>query len=136
MPFSCQNETRRFGLKAWPSLGILIVQAFLCLAHLFLYATLVDFWLPLSPSALLGLRVGLALLSVSFIIAALLGFRLSNWIVALLYQIAAVWFGPLDFLFVAACLCWVIDFALRIALPVAAHLHARPWIARDRKSVV
>jgi len=116
-------------LKAWPSLGILIVQAFLCLAHLFLYATLVDFWWPLSTPAIMGLRVGLAVLSVSFIVAALLGFRFSNWIVALIYQIAAVWLGLLNFLFVAACLCWVIDFALRIALPGSDHLHARPWIA-------
>ncbi len=115
-------------MKAWPSLGILIVQAFLCVAHWFLYVTLVDFWWPLGSSAILDLRVGLAALSVSFIVAALLGFRFSNWIVALIYQLAAVWLGLLNFLFVAACLCWVVDFALRL-FPGATHLHVRPWIA-------
>ena len=62
-------------------------------------------------------------------VAALLGFRFSNWLVALIYQIAAVWLGLLNFFFVAACLCWFVDFAIRLLLPGAAHLHARPWIA-------
>lgn len=116
-------------MKAWPSLGILIVQAFLCLAHWFIYRTLIDFWWHLSPSAAVRLAIGLTVLSVSFIVAALLGFRYSNPIVAFIYQIAAVWLGLLNFLFVAACLCWIADFVLRIALPGSAHLHARPWIA-------
>ena len=38
-------------MKAWPILGILIVQALLCLAHWFLYSTWIAFWWPLSPAA-------------------------------------------------------------------------------------
>ncbi|MFZ0746378.1 MAG: metallophosphoesterase [Terracidiphilus sp.] len=116
-------------MKAWPILGILIVQALLCLAHWFLYRTLIDFWWPLSPPASFALRIGLTVLSASFMVAALLGFRFSNWLVALIYQIAAVWLGLLNFFFVAACLCWLSDFAISLILPGAAHLHARPWIA-------
>ncbi|MGB7548501.1 MAG: metallophosphoesterase [Terracidiphilus sp.] len=116
-------------MKAWPILGILIVQAFLCLAHWFLYCTWIDFWWPLSPAAELVLRIVLILLSASFMAAALLGFRFSNWLVALIYQIAAVWLGLLNFFFVAACLAWVTDFALRFLLSGAEHLQARPYVA-------
>ncbi len=116
-------------MKAWPILGILIVQVLLCLAHLFLYFTLIDFWWPLSPPATLGLRIALIALSASFMAAALLGFRYSNWLVAFIYQLAAVWLGLLNFSFFATCLCWATDFVLWLALPHAAHLYARPWIA-------
>jgi uncharacterized protein len=116
-------------LKAWPVLGILIVQALLCLAHWFLYSTLIDFWWPLSPAATLELRTAFIVLSVSFIVAALLGFRFTNWFVALMYQLAAVWLGLLNFFFVAACLSWLTDLALRLLLHGTAHLHARPFIA-------
>ncbi len=115
-------------MKAWPVLGILIVQALLCLAHWFLYSTLIDFWWPLSPAASGELRIIAIVLSVSFMVAALLGFRFTNWLVALIYQLAAVWLGLLNFLFVAACLTWLTDLALRFLLPGAARLHARPYI--------
>jgi len=126
---SCHDGERRSGLKAWPILGIAIVQVFLCAAHWFLYCTLVDFWWPMSAPADFALRAVLTLLSASFIVAALLGFRFTNWMVALVYQIAAVWLGLLNFFFVAACLCWLVDFALLILLPGATHSTARPWIA-------
>lgn len=116
-------------MKAWPILGILIVQAFLCLAHWFLYCTWIDFWWPLGPGATLALRIALIVLSALFMFAALLGFRFSNWMVAFIYQIAALWLGLLNFFFVAACCAWIADFALRFLLPGAAHLHARPTIA-------
>ncbi len=115
-------------MKAWPVVGILIVQALLCLAHWFLYSTLIDFWWPLSPAAAGELRLIAILLSVSFIVAALLGFRFTNWLVALIYQLAAVWLGLLNYFFVAACLAWLTDLALRLLLPGATHLHARPYI--------
>ena len=69
------------------------------------------------PGGCRRFAIGLTVLSVSFIVAALLGFRFSNWLVAFIYQIAAVWLGLLNFLFVAACLCWIADFVLRFALP-------------------
>ncbi len=115
-------------MKAWPILGILIVQTLLCLAHWFLYSTLVDFWWPLSPAASLGLRIALIALSCTFMVAALLSFRFSNWFVALLYQIASVWLGLLNFFFCAACLAWLVDLGLWVALPGAAHLRARPFV--------
>jgi hypothetical protein len=115
-------------LKAWPVLGIVVVQAFLCLAHWFVYRTWVDFWWPLSASADHGLRIALILLSVSFIVAALLSFRFSNWLVAFIYQIAAVWLGLVNFFFVAACLSWVADFALRFLLPSANRAAYLPFI--------
>lgn len=115
-------------MKAWPVLGILIVQALLCLAHWFLYSTLIDFWWPLSPEAAGELRIIAIALSFSFMVAALLGFRFTNWLVALIYQLAAVWLGLLNYLFIAACLAWLTDGALRVALPGVAHLHARPYI--------
>jgi uncharacterized protein len=116
-------------LKAWPILGILVVQAFLCLAHWFLYDTWIAFWWPLAPTVTLGLRIGLILLSAIFVFAAMLGFRHTNWIVALTYQIAAVWLGLLNFFFLAACLAWTIDFALRFVLSYGARMQARHEIA-------
>jgi predicted MPP superfamily phosphohydrolase len=120
---------RRSELKAWPILGVLIVQALLCLAHWFLYDTWIAFWWPLAPAASLGLRIVLILLSVIFIVAALLGFRYTNWLVAFLYQIAAVWLGLVNFFFVSACLAWIIDFVLRFFLSDSARLQARHEIA-------
>jgi uncharacterized protein len=126
---ACQNEERRRVLKAWPILGILIVQAFLCLAHWFLYETGIAFWWPLSPAATLGLRVLFIVLSAIFIFAAMLGFRHTNWLVALIYQIAAVWLGLLNFFFLSACLAWLIDFALRFFLPYSARIEVRHEVA-------
>ena len=116
-------------MKAWPILGILIVQAVLCLAHWFLYFTWTAFWWPLSPAATLALKSALIGLSIIFIVGALLGFRFTNWLVAFIYQIAAVWLGLLNFFICAAVIAWITDFALRFALPGAAHLRARPEIA-------
>ena len=115
-------------MKAWPILGILIVQTILCLGHWFLYITWVDFWWPLSPPDAFRLRVALIVLSCIFMVAALLSFRFSNRLVAVLYQIAAVWLGLLNFLFWASCLAWLIDLALRTVTPGATHLHYRPFI--------
>jgi uncharacterized protein len=116
-------------LKAWPIVGVLIVQVLLCLAHWFLYWTWISFWWPMSPGATFGLKVALVLLSLVFMASALLSFRFSNWMVALLYQVAAVWLGLLNFLFVGACVAWVIDLGLRFALPGSAHLEMRPALA-------
>jgi len=116
-------------VKAWPILGVLIVQALLCLAHWFLYCTWTAFWWPMGPGAILGLKIALVVLSLIFMASALLSFRYTNWMVALLYQVAAVWLGLLNFLFVGACVAWILDFALWVALPGSAHLAARPLIA-------
>ena len=91
---------------------------------------MVAFWpsfLPLSAEGSWYLRGALYVLSASFIVAALLGFRFSNAFVAFLYKLAAAWMGILNFLFWAACLCWIADFAVRLIGQDAA-LSARPWI--------
>ena len=116
-------------MKAWPILGVLIVQTLLCFAHWFLYVTWIHFWWPVGPDAAHAMRIALALLSFTFVVAALLGFRFTNPLVAFVYQIASIWLGLLNFFFFAACLAWIIDFALRFSLPGTEHLQARPVIA-------
>jgi hypothetical protein len=65
------------------------------------------------------------LLAFSFMTAALLGFRYTNWAVMLFYRLAAIWLGFLNFIFWAACLCWLIAGAMALlGLPVD-----RPFLA-------
>jgi hypothetical protein len=109
--------------------GILIVQTFLCLAHWFLYETWLAFWWPMQPGAVLGLRIALIFFSITFIFAALLGFTYTNWLVAFVYQLAAVWLGLLNFFFIAACLGWIVDFACRFFLSDAARFEVRHEVA-------
>ena len=116
-------------MKAWPAVGILIVQALLLLAHLFIYHTWIVFWQPLSPAAALELRVALLLLAFSFMIAALLSFRFSNPFVSFIYKIAAVWLGFLNYIFWAACLSWLVWFALLLSGLHFNPAHVRPLIA-------
>ena len=99
--------------------GIALMQGFLLLAHWFIYQTWIVFWWPLSPMATLALRTALTLLAFSFVAAALLGFSFANRPVTLLYRLASVWLGFLNFFFLAACLCWLTALALALAgLPV------------------
>ena len=57
----------------------------------------------------------MALLSVSFVIASLLAWRYSHFLVQVLYRISAVWLGTLSFLFLAACSCWLLYGGARVA---------------------
>ncbi len=113
-------------MKAWPVVGIVLMQGILSLVHWFIYHTWIAFWVPLGPAALLALRGALILLSMSFVVAALLGFYFSNPLVALLYKVAAVWLGVLNFFFLAACLCWV----TALGFQLAGLTPNRPLIAR------
>jgi hypothetical protein len=95
------------------------MQCPLCLAHWFIYRTWIVFWRPLSPSATLALGTALFVLAFSFIAAALLGFNYANRLVTVLYRLASVWLGFLNFFFWAACLCWIAGLALALlGLPV------------------
>ncbi len=87
------------------------MQVFLLLGHWFLFHTIVSF-LPMSPAAERILAAALFLLGISFVFAALLGFRFSNLAVEIIYKIAATWLGVLNFAFWAACLCWLCAIAL------------------------
>lgn len=116
-------------MKAWPVLGIVIVQIILCLAHWFLYSTWIIFWWPLGSVVGFELKTALILLSVSFMTAALLSLRYANWFVTSIYRIAAIWLGLLNFFFVAACLSWFTDFALRLMASKQVAIAARPYVA-------
>jgi hypothetical protein len=112
-------------LKAWPIVGIALMQALLLAAHWFLYQTWVAFWLPLSAAQDLALRLILFLLAFTFVPAAFLGFYFASRLVTLLYWIAAVWLGFLNYFFLAACLCRLSNLALALL-----RLHPdRPMIA-------
>ena len=94
-------------MKAWPVVGIVLMQGFLTLAQWFVDHTWIAFWDPLTPAQSLTLRGAALALSLSFVAAALLGFYFSNALVRLLYTLAAMWLGLLNFFFWAACLCWL-----------------------------
>jgi len=104
------------------------MQVFLCLAHWFIYHTWICFMVHPSPGAVLALRCALIVMAFSFIAAALLSFRFSNFAVALLYKVAAVWLGFLNFFFLAACLSWMAWYALLLTGLSANPTAARPLI--------
>lgn len=116
-------------MKAWPFLGIVMMQVILAAAHWFLYRTLSAFVLAFLPglgsTALWTIRAALILLAFSFMASALLSFRTSTQLVRIYYYVAAVWLGLLNFFFLAACLCWLAWYALR-----AVGLHPDPATVR------
>ena len=116
-------------MKAWPLLAISIVQSFLCLAHWFLYRTWIDFWRPMSTTAVDALRIAFIVLSFVFMTATLLGFRSSNPVVRIFYKAAALWMGLANFLFVGAVFAWLVDLLLRSFVPAATRIADRPYIA-------
>lgn len=101
-------------MKFWPVVGIAFLQGFLLLAHWFIFQTIVSFW-TIGPVFVRPLALALFVLGISFVAAALLGYRFTNPAVELLYGIAAVWLGLLNFLFWASWLCWIVDLPLRWA---------------------
>src|SRR5579862_1111547 len=83
-------------------------QWILFLLHWFIYKTWVDFRAVRNPSALLGLALALAVLSITFYTATLLARHYSNLPVRLYYKAAAVWLGFVSFLFLAAVASWIV----------------------------
>jgi predicted MPP superfamily phosphohydrolase len=112
-----QSET--FSLRARIAVFVGIVQSVLLLTHWFIYDTWITFRAVPDPPRITALQVALAVLSVSFVAASLLAFRSFNPFVRILYGIAAVWLGAVNFLFLAACVCWAIDLVARL---VGLHL--------------
>jgi predicted MPP superfamily phosphohydrolase len=85
---------------------VAILQSVLLAVHFFLYET----WVYSPGGAIVAswwLRLGVGVLSVSFVAASLLAFRYSNAVLRWFYRVAAVWLGMVSFLFFAACLSWV-----------------------------
>ncbi|MGO9318777.1 MAG: metallophosphoesterase [Terracidiphilus sp.] len=112
-------------MKAWPVVGIALMQALLLAAHWFIYYTCISFWPTLSPMTVLLLRTSLLLLAFTFMPAALLAFFHANRLVTVFYRLASVWLGFLNYFFLAACFSWLASFALDLL-----GLHAnRPFIA-------
>jgi predicted MPP superfamily phosphohydrolase len=108
-------KIRRRGLKAWPALGIVFIQAILLAAHWFIYRTWIDFGFAQSPGHAAVLRALVIPLAVSFMAAALLGYRFSNPFIRAFYTLASVWLGVANYLFLASCLCWLAALAFRLA---------------------
>jgi uncharacterized protein len=102
-------------LKAWPVLGIAFIQSILLFAHWLLYRTAISFCGNPGPATALFLRASLLTVSVSFVVATLVGFYFSNALVTGLYRAAAIWMGFLNFLFFGAVFCWLAWAALRMA---------------------
>jgi uncharacterized protein len=94
---------------------VIAVQAVLLLAHWFVYSTWNAFRPEADPPGSPWLRVAVLALSFSFVAASLLAFRYSHFAVKLLYRIASVWAGLLNFFLLAACLCWVLYLTGRLA---------------------
>ena len=90
---------------------IAIAQTVQFLGHWFIYESWVRFWnLPdvLGRAPLVALRIAMAVLSISFVGTSVLGFRSYGRAVRVLYTIAAAWLGALNYLFFAACGCWIV----------------------------
>ena len=116
-------------MKAWPVLGISLIEIILLLAHWFLFHTWIEFWNSPSSATILALRVVLLVLAFSFIVAALLGFRFANPFIVFIYKIAAVWLGFLNYLFLSACLSWLAWYAWLASGLSPNPASARPVIA-------
>jgi uncharacterized protein len=96
------------GVRARIPIAVSIIQAFLFLVHIALYATWTFFWGAPDVSRAAELRIALAILSVSFVAASLLAHQYFNPLVRAIYTIASVWLGLLSFFFLAACACWIV----------------------------
>jgi predicted MPP superfamily phosphohydrolase len=116
-------------LKAWPILGISIVEIILLLAHIFVFHTWMSFWESPGPTGVLVMRSILLALAFSFVAASLLSFKFHNVLVVYLYKFATIWLGFLNYFFWAACLCWLVWYAW-LAVGLSANpAGARPLIA-------
>ena len=116
-------------MKAWPVLGIAIIQSILLLAHWLLYSTWIAFSGYPGPAAALAFRAALLVLGCSFVVAALLGFYFNNFLVTALYRIASVWMGFLNYLFFGACLSWLAWWLLELSRLDSSAAQHRPLIA-------
>jgi predicted MPP superfamily phosphohydrolase len=105
---TAQVQAGTFSLRARIAVFVGIIQAILLLTHWFIYDTWVSFRAVPDAAGFTSLQMALAVLSVSFVAASLLAFRSFHPFVRIFYRIAAGWLGTVNFLFLAACACWVI----------------------------
>jgi predicted MPP superfamily phosphohydrolase len=83
-----------------------IVQAILLLAHWFVYATVAHFWGGLA--AWWPVKLGFALLSVSFVAASLRGWYSYHPLIRFWYLVSAVWLGFSSFFLLASVVSWTV----------------------------
>lgn len=116
-------------MKAWPTLGIVIVQSILLAGHLFVYRTWIALRGRLPPADSDWLRALVLVLAFSFVVAALLSFRFSNPPLRVFYYLASLWLGFLNFFFFASCLAWLAWLVVRLSGVLAHPARVYPWIA-------
>ena len=101
---------------------IVVIQTILFVGHFFLYETWTFSPAGNDAAGPLWLKVGLGVLSVSFLAASLLAFRYTSATLRLFYRAAAVWLGLLSFLFLAAVSSWVV-FGVTLLAGLHANFH-------------
>jgi len=101
---------------------ILVIQTILFVGHFFLYETWTFSPAGNAAAGPLWLKVGLGVLSVSFLAASLLAFRYTSAALRLFYRAAAVWLGLLSFLFLAAVSSWAV-FGVTLLAGLHANFH-------------
>lgn len=84
------------------------MQSLLLFGHWLLYRTMVRFLDITNPALLSGLKVSLAVLSLSFVVASLLVFKYHNSFVKILYVVASSWLGFFYYLCWAVVSAWII----------------------------
>lgn len=114
------------GVRARIPIAVSIIQAFLFLVHIAIYATWTFFWGTADFSRAVELRMALAFLSVSFVAASLLAHTYFNFAVRAFYTVASVWLGLVNFFFLAACATWIV---YGVPLMVGVHLEKRSLAA-------
>jgi len=81
-------------LKAWPLLGVVVVQCLLFLAHAFVFHTWIAFFPALDPTASRLLHGAILVLACSFGPVTLLAFSLTNPVTDFLYAVASTRHRP------------------------------------------
>ena len=94
---------------------IAVIQTVLFLTHFLLYETWTISAAGTAAGGPLWLKLGLGILSISFLAASLLAFRYTSAVLRLFYRAAAVWLGLLSFLFLAAVSSWMVFGVGRLA---------------------
>src|SRR5205823_9630989 len=104
---AASSTPRTDGLRSRIAVFVVIVQTILLLAHWFIYSTWIRFRAVPDPPGIDGLQAAVILLAISFVAASLIASRSTFSLVRLFYKIAAAWLGAVNFLFLAACMCWL-----------------------------
>ncbi|HET9803572.1 MAG TPA: metallophosphoesterase [Candidatus Acidoferrum sp.] len=84
-----------------------VFQGILVAAHVFVYETWQTLWQPANSQLHGAVAIGTTLLCFSFLAATLLAFRYNNAPLRVLYRVAAVWLGALNFLVIASVGSWL-----------------------------